>query len=499
MAFYLDEEEKEQEGGQGFTPGGQSSDLGSDGGTGVGGASGQPSNKPDNPGNFVGLKTYLDANKSQSQKLGDNVSGQVSGSIDNAQTNINNLNSQFDQSAKSGLINDFDNAGTQAQNISNNASLGTKQNLPNQADVTRFGEIANAQYKGPKGVEELEGYNPVLQSISEAQKLSGLAGTEEGKIGLVKNAASPQGKYSEGQAKLDSYLLGGDENKQKLETARAGFQNINPLFDTTKTNAKTQASLYDKQTNDLKNNTRNLLKNTALARQAAIQQDLQAQRLQTENRQKETESYRQLFGDTSDAGDLSLSSAQAQALGLTGNQQLYGALNQDPSFYFQNQGAFDENKAISVDDQARMAALAGLSGTFGGEFTNKFGQAGLAGTYNNVDQVPLAKQKIQDEIARRKGIYDTADNNLEWLTDNEADKTKYRSRTSVPKTAQEIIERLERTFAGAPDIGYNKAAANAEELYNNNYRNWWINPYDIHKGVKNWQNKYGKNDKVTIK
>jgi len=413
MAFYLDEEEKEQGSGQGFTPGGQSSDLGSGGGTGVGGASGQPSNKPDNPGNFVGLKTYLDANKSQSQKLGDNVSGQVSGSINNAQTGINNLNSQFDQSAKSGLINDFDNAGTQAQNISNNASTGTKQNLPKQADVTRFGEIANAQYKGPRGVEELEGYDPVLQSISEAQKLSGLAGTEEGKIGLVKNAANPQSKYSEGQAKLDSYLLGGDENKQKLESARSGFQNINPLFDTTKTNAKTQASLYDKQTNDLKNNARNLLKNTSMAKATSVQSGLDATKKQIDKDNQTARNLKKALYDPSDGASMELTPEMMSMLGVTENQRLYGALNN--ADYVGAENVYDANRSISVDDQARMAALAGLSGTFGGGFSNPYTMGEFAGTQKSDLPYAGTKDKLQSEIKRREGIYNKAHEDKEYM------------------------------------------------------------------------------------
>lgn len=421
MAFYIDEEEQNQgmEGEQSFSPGGQSSQLGGVGGTGVGGGSTSKST-PDNPGNFVGLKQYLDANQRQSEKLGSDVAGKVSGAIGEAKSNIQNLGSQFQNRAQSGLISNFENAGQEAQGIVNQAATANKQALPGQEQIQRFGQIANAQYQGPKNIQDIEEFNPTLQSVTEAQRLSGLAGTEEGKEGLVRSVANPQSKYSQGQARLDSYLLATEPNRQKLQEARQGFEQVDPMFQQQKEQAQNLVQDLQKKNEDLRTQARIILEGTSLSKKANVQSDLAKIEQQIAQNNKKAQDYRNIFTDTSDKGSVSLTAQQMKELGIEPGSinRLYGALNNNPNQFIPYNQVFDPNAAISIDDQARLSALAELSGTFGGDFTNPFAASQVAGTLNPQDPFANTGSALQQEVARREAIYNQGVQNFDFIPNN---------------------------------------------------------------------------------
>lgn len=163
-------------------------------------------NTPDKPGNFVGIKTYLDANKKQAGTLGNQIGGVIQNSANQARQGVQNLNNQFNQKAGSAVGIDQD--ALKATEGTGALSDAQKQTLKNQL---------GAQYGGPGSLQELDEYGNVNKNIeTAAQNLKG-AGTEEGRkslIGQVNNKAR-----TAGMTNFDSALVQSGAGRQNIANA----------------------------------------------------------------------------------------------------------------------------------------------------------------------------------------------------------------------------------------------------------------------------------------
>ncbi len=225
MAFYQDEEDKQDPNTQGAAqqgPTGSGIITGTEG-SGTSGAQSAPSSAPtaapDKPGNFVGLKDYLNANRVQSQKLGDQVAGNLNQNTSEASQALGGAQGAFDQKVKGGQIAGFEGAQEEGKGLINNAAT---QGKTSAQDAARFGEITNAQYKGPNTLAEAaDVYQPLSDKVNKANTQAGLTNTEEGKQTLLRGMnQSPN--YTQGSQRFDSYLLNDPNNRSKLEQARTG-------------------------------------------------------------------------------------------------------------------------------------------------------------------------------------------------------------------------------------------------------------------------------------
>jgi hypothetical protein len=242
----------------------------------------------------------------------------------------------------------------------------------------------------------------------EAQKLSSQTQTEEGVQDLVKGQANKDKNYTPGANRLDSYLMNTEENKQRLANARQGAESLQPGFAALEPAAAQVAGKFQADTDALKSDARKLLENTSLSKKASVQSEIQRQQAAAQARNAQIAQLRNALIDESDGEDLSLTQDQLNALGLSAGTKLFGSLNKNPTYYLPNEEVFDANKAISKDEQARLSALAGLSGTYGGAFTNPYSQADLAGTYkpSNFDTKAIGS-KIKGEAAKLQKQYET--------------------------------------------------------------------------------------------
>ncbi len=406
MAYYNENEDEEVSPEQGFQIGGEAGSLSP--GSGIpGGASSSP--KGDKPGNFVGLQTYLDANKNQANQFGEKVAGGISNKINEAQTGINQFGNQFEQEARGGLIQGFDTAKDEAGQITNRAATGGLNQLPTDQDKNRFGQIVNAQYSGPKTAQESKNFNPVRQSVMEAQKLADLSANESGTQELVGQFANKNKDYTQGSNRLDSYLMNTQENKQRLSNARSGAANLQPGLAGLEPQAAQVAQKMQADTEALRNEAKKILQDTAMGKKASVNTNLEQMQLANQQKNKQIADLRNLFADDSDAGSILLDDNLINQMGLSQGQQLYGALNRDPNYYLPQEQVFDKNRAISREDQARLDALASLSSITGDKFTNPFAQRELAGTYQeNPFDLSSVGKKIAEEAKVREAAYNQA-------------------------------------------------------------------------------------------
>lgn len=393
MAYYNNELDEQQQQDPNAIPAGQTTSPGSGVISGQGASStagaaatnaaptnvdGSPSGIGDRSGNFVGLQDYLKANKPQSSKLGTQVAGQVQSTIQGAQEDVSQLNPRFNQIADQGQISNIGGAAQEAESIVQGAAgapagqgLGGKE---------RFGEIANAQYQGPNALIDTELYAPTYQKVQQAQNYANLSKDESGSGQLLKDLYKTP-TYSAGENLFDTYLLNTQENKQKLQSARQNAENLDQDFAAANEQAAAYAADQRAKAEQVRQQARQALEGTRDTRSKEIEQDLAGIAASWNDEQN---AYANALFNSNEGKNLVLTDEMMQKLGVDSNQRIYNILKGKTIDDIKNQyvtmEAFDPNRVISKDQQAQLAALDELAGTFGGALTNKYTQAEIAGT-----------------------------------------------------------------------------------------------------------------------
>lgn len=383
-----DEELKKQEAQAGAPTSisGQSAVLSTDAPSNKGGAKAS--------GSYTNLNQYLDANKDNASQLGAGVANHITGQGDAARTGIQNTEADFNQLADKGTIQGLDKAPEESTNIVKQAR--TAGNL-NQAQTSRFGEIANAQYKGPQDLTGSSLYGDTSQKYQKAQDARAAAGNEEGRFSLLKDAyARPT--YSQGQQKLDNLILtGNNQAKDAVSNAASSLSDLEGKWTGAQTNAANLASQRTAASEAAKAGARQGLITNRNERSSEVDADLAAKQAAWAN---EYNQYNDLLSNYQ-GGDLELSRQQADRLALgNSGQGLYNTLTGTSPSQYLDLKAFDANKVVGQDQFAQLAALDQLGSQFGQANTSRFSdasQAGTLGLHNNFDASRFGKAVNQAE------------------------------------------------------------------------------------------------------
>jgi hypothetical protein len=389
MAFYNQKDDDELQGQQQpASTGPQGAALG--GGSGPGGgapqtAAGAPAapGKPDNPGNFVGIQTYLNANKKQAGKLGDQTAAVINNSAQQARTGLNNLNNNFNQQAV-GVQNDQNALG----------KVGQAESLNDQEKNTVKNQY-NAQYTGPQDLTSLNNdYSNVQSQINKAFQNQQAAGTEQGRVGLIQQVNSKP--RTAGQDTFDNALLSSGGGRQKVAQAAAANTDVNnDLLNNANIAAQQRATDAKNLTDQTRQATQTAVGGAGDALNNQITQE-QAQKVQQQ------EALKTQIGAALKSGKIN--AEQAQSLALDPNMRTFGL---DLSKYADNLNVsdIDLTKADVASDQemARRNALADISGQAAPDWGQKEGRFGLNLGYDLNDAI--ANQKQNFLTAADKNIY----------------------------------------------------------------------------------------------
>lgn len=160
---------------------------------------------------FTNLQTILNANRAN--RLGQVVSSGVNKAGEAAKSAINAANTQFQQD----LEKEKQRRSLEGERV--NRVLGNVAGASDE-DVNAFASIRGAEYKGPQGYQNSD----VLQDkAGEARQLGQLGSSYGGRVGLLQRYAAKGPRYSAGQQRLDSLLLGqtgaGDLRQARKSTA----------------------------------------------------------------------------------------------------------------------------------------------------------------------------------------------------------------------------------------------------------------------------------------
>jgi len=338
---------------------------------------------PDNPQNFVGITQYLNQNKPQAAKLAENVGQYVRGQGEAANTAISEGQGSFNKSVDDGRVgfnqDVFDQAVANPYQVSGDASKKAE-----------FEKMRDAQYKGPRSLEEVDSYTPINLAVKNALGASEKTKSSEGRASLLADIlkANKQ-KVSRGVSNLDGALLSvSPDSKNILSQARDSIAPIDQRLKdvSAESTLKAQAALSETD-------------KTRLAIQNAFSGDQGVQK-KLENSLKEKSSAGVLKADSESGALLNklkqgsyltdselklLNLTRSQYKGLVSDAAYYKSLGKSTplsdlsSFATKQEGANQINpqNVASAEDYAKYSALNDLMGTSNNFLSDKT-QAGMA-------------------------------------------------------------------------------------------------------------------------
>lgn len=330
-------------------------------------------------GSFTNLNQYLEANKENAGQMGTKIASDITGQGQATRTGIQDTSAEFNQLADQGTLKGLDKAPGEAQNIIQQARTSAKAGQVDQNQISRFGEIANAQYKGPQDLTGTTKYANTAQQYEKAQQAAKNASSDEGRFSLLKDAyARPT--YSQGQQNLDNLLLTGNQGaKANIQAAAAGLSDLSGMWSGAQNNAAQLAAQRQAATSAARESSRANALEARTGRNTEVQSDLANQQANWAN---EYNQYKDLLGAYK-GGDLNLTRQQADRLALgDSGTGLYNILNGTQPESYLDLKAFDANKVVSQDQFAQLRALDQLSSQFGSPAMSQFTDESQAGTLN---------------------------------------------------------------------------------------------------------------------
>lgn len=399
MAFYNSQEDEDQQNANASSPGVQTQ-SGSSVITGQGAGGGAPQQKaaaPDRPGNFVNLQDYLNANKTQAGKLGDQASGVINQSADAARQGVSSFNQEASDKIKP--INSL------APDVSDKIKNGAEQLSPEERAQVK--STQSARYQGPSAYTDLNTYQSAADSTQKASQNIDNSGTEQGRMNLVSQINSKP--RTQGMNVFDNALLQSGGGREKIAQAATANQGVKGGLNTATQAVQSQIGRADDPSTPDIDESAGAIGQTNKAQADAYKQVQDALGAWTSGFQpKVKQAQDNLVGlqnrVTSDIGDnpLNLSDETMNLLGLNRGQRVFGT---DLNSYLKQANPSDINAAnvASTEDYARYGALADLAGEQSPLLDPK--NASMAG---NTPGLTADKQKLQADIGQSEQNYDQA-------------------------------------------------------------------------------------------
>lgn len=472
MAFYNESsDDPDQQDPNAQTPGAQTQ-SGSSVITGLGAGGGSPqqkTNAPDRPGNFVNLQDYLNANKTQAGKLGDQASGVINQSADAARQGVSAFNQEAADKIKP--VNSL------APDVSDKIKNSAEQLSPEERAQVK--NTQTAKYQGPAAYTDLNTYQSAADTTQKATQNIDNSGTEQGRMNLVSQINSKP--RTQGMNVFDNALLQSGGGREKLAQASNANQDVKGGLDTATQAAQSQIGRADDPSTPNVDESAGAIGQTNKAQADAYKQVQDALGAWTSGFQPKVSQAQdnlvglqnRVTGDISD-NPFKLNDETMNLLGLNRGQRLF---NTDLSSYLKQASPTDINAAnvASPEDYARYGALADLAGEQNPLLDSKnISQAG------KVPRMTADSTKLQADIGQAQQNYDNAYKTAVGAVSQFADlPAEYAGYTPI-KLETEILPRLQSEgYGGAP-------------ILKNAIEKWRAS-----QGFNNIVNGYGQNNDVT--
>jgi hypothetical protein len=210
-------------------------------------------------GSFTNLRNYLQAN--QGNRISSAASQQVKNTATGAKEGIAQAGSAFGNQLEAGSLANRDTAVQDVKNITQSArQVGAQAaNVKNPTYLAedqskRFGEVINAEYKGPQSLRDAGLYEPVAQKANTAQRVVENTKTAQGREELLSDMFGRNRDYTRGQNKLDSLLLNTSETGiQDIQKEAENAGDLGSQLETAQNMSGNQAASRTKEILDLQN------------------------------------------------------------------------------------------------------------------------------------------------------------------------------------------------------------------------------------------------------
>lgn len=368
---------------------------------GVQGAPVQKEKGPSKSGAFTNLQSYLSANQEQGGKLAEGIVQRVDEKAGQARAGLQQAQSTFQQKLNEGST-------TNNQSLIDELKEDPTKVASDQAKYEQFLKQRDAEFKGPTGLQDVDGYNDIQSQFNRVNTEVERTKSEEGRFGLVQDVYGKP-TYVKGQQRLDQLLLQNDPTaRDKFSSTQSRYQGILDEIGSATEGSRAAAQAREAETLSARELARNTVSQEDQALQARIAQQVE------EANKRRTEQYGAIQEDVAD--DL-LTQETLEALGLSAGQSLYDLNLNDPRYLSQGQEANKYN-AASDEDYARYLALSKLAGmdpTFlTEEMRPQAGSVGAPVEFNEnlfLQDIAAKKAAFEGQAAPiQKSIKDAQDN-----------------------------------------------------------------------------------------
>jgi len=220
----------------------------------------------------VTLDQYLAANRGSVQRLGDQVTGLVTGAGDAARGAINDAQGAFNSQVSA---NEF----TLRDDLIMRLNTDAAGLAGDQAAADQFTRMRDATYGGPRSLEETEGYSAIASRLADAREVGDLASNESG-LGALSDRVVEGSRTTGGRA-LDSQLLRADTSlRERLDTARQGLGTLDSEVGAASQSAQERAQQAQATTAQTRDQTRSALVTAQDALQTQLDERVSQQRLE---------------------------------------------------------------------------------------------------------------------------------------------------------------------------------------------------------------------------
>lgn len=289
--------------------------------------------KQKSSGQYTNIQSYLDANKSQGDAMGQKITDDVSSKASDAENKINTYQSQ---EIKTDMYdpNEAINRATELNDEEKNRYKTVKQ---------------TGGYTGPQTVDQAAGYKEANQAATQASQKVKNAGNEFGQQQLLKeNYNRPQ--YSAGENRLDQVLLQNSAgSKANLEGLSQRYSGLDKALGTAN---ETVGNSINQATAQAQANKQAFTPAEEQARKALLTP------LQKRAEEANLNNPALIKRVEEDAADEVLSEETLALLGLSEGQKIY---DMDLRSYLnRNQNQVGINNVANADERKRYAALQSL-------------------------------------------------------------------------------------------------------------------------------------------
>ena len=329
-------------------------------------------------GSWTNLNAYLDANKEQATSMGSTIADKISNQGTTTRGNINSATEDFNLRVNDGTIQGLDEANQDVNSIVGKARTSNSTSQINDDDVNRFKTIATAAYSGPNSLSESDRYQDAQKSFDKAQQYKQDAYSDAGRYNLLQETYN-RPTYSQGQKSLDNlFIQGNQQAKTNIKNSADSLADLQGMWSTANQDAATLSSQRASDINAARKYAQDTLSSNRNARSSEVDAGLSDIQSKWSD---EYDAMNQVL-DGYGTGDLEVTQDQYNKLGLLGanGQQIFNLLNGVPASTYLDLAGYDENKVISKDQFAQLAALDRLANQYGGVSSSRFNNADAAGT-----------------------------------------------------------------------------------------------------------------------